>query len=50
MKYKLVKTVTYNGLVKEVNYLIDEGWKPQGGIMEDSSGKCLQAMIKRDCA
>ncbi|EGN75173.1 hypothetical protein A28LD_1188 [Idiomarina sp. A28L] len=46
MEYTLVKTVTYAGLIKEVNDLIKRGWIPQGGIMEDQHGRCLQAMIK----
>ena len=48
MEYMLVKTLTYNGLVKEVNALIKKGWIPQGGIMEDSSKDCFQAMIKNE--
>ena len=46
MQYKLVNKMTYKGLVEKVNELIAEGWVPQGGIMEDGSGRCLQAMIK----
>lgn len=46
MEYTLVKTSTYKGLIKEVNDLIKKGWIPQGGIMEDQSGRCLQAMSK----
>ncbi|MDP4486445.1 hypothetical protein CWB89_00230 [Pseudoalteromonas piscicida] len=46
MEYTLVKTATYKGLIKEVNELIKQGWIPQGGVMEDQNGRCLQAMIK----
>jgi len=46
MEYTLVKTLTYKGLIKEVNDLIKQGWIPQGGVMEDGDKKCLQAMIK----
>ncbi|MCB5228395.1 hypothetical protein JAO78_016445 [Alishewanella sp. 16-MA] len=47
MEYKLVKTLSYKGLVEEVNKLIKEGWVPQGGIFEDSAKNCFQAMIKK---
>jgi len=47
MEYKLVITMSYRGLVKEVNKLIKEGWVPQGGVFEDSNKNCLQAMIKK---
>lgn len=46
MEYTLVKTQTYKGLIEEVNKLIKQGWRPQGGVIEDQSGRCLQAMIK----
>ncbi len=46
MEYTLVKTSTYKGLISEVNGMIRRGWTPQGGIMEDQSGRCLQAMVK----
>jgi len=46
VEYTLVKTATYKGLIKEVNDLIKQGWIPQGGVMEDKTGRCLQAMIK----
>ena len=56
MEYKVVSGVSTNikgavpGLVNEVQKLIEEGFKPQGGIAisEDESGwvKVCQAMIK----
>ncbi|MCC5452876.1 hypothetical protein LMJ53_14200 [Rheinheimera sp. UJ51] len=46
MEYTLVITISYKGLIKEVNELIKQGWVPQGGVMEDKNGRCLQAMIK----
>lgn len=46
MVYTLVKTATYKGLIEEVNAPIKQGRIPQGGIMEDKQGRCLQAMIK----
>jgi len=46
MQYQIVKTMTWNGLARDVNNLIQEGWTPQGGASVDSSGSCIQAMIK----
>jgi len=48
MQYTLVKTRTYDGLIEEVNNRIKEGWVPQGGVMEDLKGRCLQAMVKNN--
>jgi hypothetical protein len=48
MIYRLIKTMSYKGLVEEVNEYIAKGWIPQGGVMEDSNGRCLQAMIKNE--
>ena len=60
MEYKVVWEETGSDLEEEVNRLIEEGWKPQGGVMVYESvetvslgmygevHKCglLQAMVK----
>jgi hypothetical protein len=50
MEYTIVTGQKKEDLIKKVNELILEGWKPQGGICEsgtDSSGFFFsQAMIK----
>ncbi len=46
VQYQIVKTMTWKGLVEDVNKLIQKGWIPQGGISE-YNGKCFQAMIKK---
>jgi hypothetical protein len=45
MEYRVVNTITYKGLVQEVNNLIKDGWIPQGGV-NLAEGKCHQAMIR----
>ncbi len=45
MEYKVVSTWTQKRLEKDVNELILEGWKPQGGITY-SGGCYMQAMIR----
>ena len=46
MQYQIIKTMTWKGLAKEVNKLIQEGWTSQGGVCVDT-GSCVQAMIKK---
>ena len=49
MKYTVVRTRKLNELIEQVNLLIQEGWKPQGGICESTyqgSAEYYQAMIK----
>lgn len=49
MKYTVVRTRNLNELIEQVNLLIKEGWKPQGGICESAGQYALeysQAMIK----
>lgn len=49
MKYTVVKTKKLEELIEQVNLLIQEGWKPQGGICESASQGAVdfyQAMIK----
>jgi hypothetical protein len=45
MEYRVVKTITYKGLVQDINNLIKDGWIPQGGVSV-AEGWCIQAMIK----
>ncbi len=45
MEYKIVSAFTRKGFEKDVNDLILEGWKPQGGIAIDT-GVYVQAMIR----
>ena len=47
MEYRLVKTMSWKGLAKKVNKLIQEGWVPQGGPLEEKNGDCVQAMVKQ---
>ena len=49
MKYTVVKTNRLDQLIEKVNLLIQEGWKPQGGICEKTyygTTDFYQAMIK----
>ena len=50
MEYKIVKTMSWVGLEKAVNQLMEEGWVPQGGPIEEESGYCVQAMLKSGLA
>jgi hypothetical protein len=45
MKYQVVIDVTVHVLVEQVNSLIEQGWKPIGGVSVSSTGVFLQAMI-----
>ncbi len=45
MEYKVVSAWTQKGLEKDVNELIFEGWKPQGGVTYNY-GTYIQAMIR----
>ncbi len=33
-------------LVKKVNYLMEEGWQPQGGILKEGNRDYYQAMVR----
>jgi hypothetical protein len=49
MEYFVVKGLTINALIDNVNKLIQQGWKPQGGLIpcgEDVYTVYYQAMIK----
>lgn len=39
-------TLTKHGLEKDVNALIAEGWRPQGGLCGTSGGGLYQAMVR----
>jgi hypothetical protein len=45
MEYKILENKELNKLIEEVNKLINEGWKPQGGASY-SDRYYIQAMIK----
>lgn len=49
MEYTVVTTKKLEELIEKVNFLIKDGWSPQGGICESASQGALdfyQAMIK----
>ena len=33
-------------LIKKVNYLMEEGWQPQGGLLKEGNRDYYQAMIR----
>jgi hypothetical protein len=51
MKYRILEKSSAYKLQIEVNELIAQGWRPQGGVAVDSMGMCesfLQAMVKEE--
>ena len=47
MEYTVVFTKGYDDLIREVNQLISQGWKPQGGVAMDLGNfNFCQAMIR----
>jgi hypothetical protein len=47
MKYRVVIANTNRNLEDKVNELIEDGWKPQGGITIDNF-VLVQAMVKEE--
>jgi hypothetical protein len=53
MKYRILEKSSAYKLQIEVNELIAQGWRPQGGVTIDSQGMSesfLQAMVKEEQA
>jgi hypothetical protein len=51
MKYRILEKRSAYKLEIEVNELIAQGWRPQGGVAVDSMGmgeSFLQAMVKEE--
>ena len=44
--YRVVRDNDLNSLVDKVNFLIETGWVPTGGIVFDNSGYPRQAMTR----
>ncbi|RZD52338.1 MAG: hypothetical protein CXT64_05070 [Methanobacteriota archaeon] len=58
MEYKILAGAEMPKLAKKVNEAIEQGWRPQGGLvvindyrgfrLEGYSSRCAQAMVKPD--
>lgn len=46
IEYEIAGDTTIDGLVKNVNKHIEDGWEPIGGIGTSESGYYFQALIK----
>lgn len=49
MKYTVISAPKLPELIEKVQALVDQGWRPQGGIHETSDGvygHYLQALVK----
>lgn len=46
IEYEIAGDTTIDGLVKNVNKCIEDGWQPIGGISISESGSYLQSLIK----
>ncbi len=46
MEYTVVFQYVYRDLIRDVNALIREGWRPQGGIAADDNNWFYQAMVR----
>lgn len=46
MEYKILSNYSMGGLSAEVNKLIIEGWKPQGGVCVKDN-QYIQALVKK---
>ena len=44
--YKIVFSETTTGLTREVNKMLESGWKCQGGFYMHSNNRYYQAMVK----
>ena len=47
-KYVVLESKSINGIEKQVNDYLDNGWKPLGGVAHNSNGYYVQAMFKRN--
>ena len=47
MAYELALATTSEELEELVNHMIDDGYKPQGGVAISSSGEYTQAMVSK---
>lgn len=50
MQYWIIKCVGHEALVQHVQQLINDGWRPQGGVAVEGTGAFLQAMVRGDDA
>jgi len=51
MRYRILEQRSAYRLSIEVNEMIEQGWRPQGGVAVDSQGMSesfLQAMVKEE--
>lgn len=46
MEYKVVHTMFLKDLTAQINALLAEGWRPQGGISGTEAGNWAQAVIR----
>ena len=44
--YTVVLGDSLPDLISKVNYLMEEGWQPQGGLLKDGNRDFYQAMIR----
>ena len=44
--YTVVLGDSLPDLIKKVNYLMEEGWQPQGGLLKEGNRDYYQAMVR----
>ena len=44
--YTVVLGDSLPDLISKVNYLMEEGWQPQGGLLKDGNRDFYQAMVR----